>query len=103
MVAAAAVNHATQEGARLGILETTVDSTAVQTRVVNSAKPVVSLQTSAVAFRKNGVACDATCYGKRVTGDSLGITTTYSHTPLLGYIFPGVTFASNASAELLVE
>ena len=103
IVATTAVSHATQEGARYGILETTSDSPAVQTRVVDAAKPIVSLDTADVVLSKNGSACDPTCYNARVAGDRLGITTTYTHVPLVGYVFSGITFPANASAELLVE
>lgn len=103
VAATTSVSHATQEGVRLGILETTPDSPAVQARVVESAKPVVSLVATDVVLQKNGSTCDATCYTERLTGDRLRVTTTYSHVPLLGYVFRGVTFAANATAELVVE
>ena len=31
------------------------------------------------------------------------VRTTYTHTPLVGYVFPGLSFPANADAELLVE
>lgn len=103
VVATTAVSHATFEGARLGVLESTPDRAAIRDRVRNSASAVVSLADDAIALKLNGVDCDDACYGARASGDSLGITTAYSHRPILSYIFSGVTFEANASAELLVE
>jgi hypothetical protein len=31
------------------------------------------------------------------------VRTTYTHTPLVGYVFSGISFPANADAELLVE
>ena len=47
--------------------------------------------------------CNDSCYQGREPGDRLGVRTAYTHTPLVGYVFPGLSFPANADAELLVE
>lgn len=107
------VNSATHEGARVGVLETTSAPATIQARVREAAAPVVSLGTSSVTLQiakrnEDGTyqglgACGPECYGERKKDDRLVVRTAYSHTPLVGYVFPGLTFPSNASAELTVE
>ena len=110
VVATTIVSHATQEGARLGVLESTADRDAVRTRVQQHASPVVTLAASAINLhldREDGSARCSPCnnpeYGGREPGDRLLVRSTYTHTPLVGYVFPGLTFPANAEAELLVE
>ena len=103
VVATTAVSHATHEGARLGVLESTADRAAIRTRVSSSAVAVVSLASDAVTLRLNGLACDDTCFAGRMAGDRLGVDTAYTHRPILSYIFGGLTFPADAAAELLVE
>jgi hypothetical protein len=103
VVASTIVSHATQEGARYGILDGTPTRSDVVTRVQQRAAPVVGLAASAVVLRLNGSTCNDACYLGRIPGDRLMVRTTYTHTPLVGYVFPGLTFPANASAELLVE
>lgn len=107
------VNSATHEGARIGVLESTADRATIRTRVVQSAAPIVTLANTAVNLKlakinEDGTYgalsdCDDTCYGYRRMSDRLVVTTSYTHTPLVGYVFPGLTFPSNATAELTVE
>lgn len=103
VVATTAVSHATHEGARLGVLESTADIAAVQARVVEAASDVVALSTSDISVELNGSSCNDACFTARVAGDSLGVNTSYTHHPLLSYVFGGLTFTADATAELLVE
>jgi Flp pilus assembly protein TadG len=103
VVATTAVSHATYEGARLGVLETTPDIAAIRTRVREQAAAVISLTDDSITLELNGSACDDACYAGRVSGDQLGVITEYSHHPILSYVFNGITFQANARAELLVE
>ena len=99
------VSHATQEGARYGVLHSTPTVDAVQTRVRDRAAPVVSILKAGVEVCVVGKAkpCDESKYQARAIGDRLEVTTTYQHRPLVGYVFPGLTFQANARTELLVE
>jgi Flp pilus assembly protein TadG len=103
VVATTIVSHATHEGARFGVLDSTVSRAAVRTRVQQRAAPVVSLATGDINLRLNGASCNDACYDARVAGDRLMVRTTYTHRPLVGYVFPGITFPANADSELLVE
>jgi Flp pilus assembly protein TadG len=103
VVATTAVSHATHEGARMGILESTADTAAIQTRVQESASAVVGLSDAAITLQLNGSSCDDTCYTERGSGDRLNVDTAYVHRPLLGYIFGALEFPSGAKAELVVE
>ena len=55
VVATTIVSHATHEGARFGVLDSTASRAAVRTRVQHRAAPVVSLATTAITLRLNGV------------------------------------------------
>jgi Flp pilus assembly protein TadG len=112
VVATTIVSHATQEGARLGVLESTASREAVRTRVQQQASPVVTLAASAINLhldKEDGTVRCSPCnnnaleYPGREPGDRLLVRTNYTHTPLVGYVFPGLTFPANAEAELLVE
>ena len=103
VVATTIVSHATHEGARYGVLDSTASRSDVRTRVQQRAAPVVSLTASAVTLGLNGSSCNDSCYAGREPGDRLHVHTAYTHTPLVGYVFPGVSFPANADAELLVE
>ena len=102
-VATVAVNHATHEGARQGVLETTADLTDLQDRVQAAAEPVAALGTSDIAVELNGASCNEACFDAREGGDRLTVITNYDHVPLTGYIFPGLAFPADAQAELWVE
>lgn len=97
------VSHATHEGARQGVLESTPTLAAITSRVQSAAGPIVSVASGDVSFALNGVACDETCYGGRESGDRLQVTTRYTHRPLVSYVFGGLTVPANAEAELWVE
>lgn len=97
------VSHATHEGARQGVLESTSDLIAITDRVQDAANPIVWIEDGDVSFRLNDGTCDDSCYSTRQTGDRLEVTTQYSHRPLVGYIFEGLAFPANAEAELWVE
>jgi hypothetical protein len=97
------VSHATHEGARLGVLESTSDLAAISSRVQSAAAPIVSVTGSDVSFALNGTFCDDACYGGRQSGDRLKVVTQYTHRPLAGYVFDGIAFPANAEAELWVE
>ena len=111
--ASTAVNSATHEGARLGVLETTASRGTIRARVKTAASPIVSIASSKITLRlakANGDGtwqapgnCNNACYQAREKDDLLIVSTDYSHTPLLGYVFPGITIPSSASAELTVE
>ena len=113
VAATASVNSATHEGARLGVLDSTGSRAVVRARVQEAAEPVVSLAATDITLqlaKANGdgtwaaiADCDNTCYGARKKDDRLVVNTVYTHTPLVGYVFPGLTFEANASAELTVE
>ena len=49
------------------------------------------------------MACDNTCYVTRKKDDRLVVLTDYTHVPLVGYVFPAITFPADARAELAVE
>lgn len=97
------VSHATHEGARQGVVESTSDLAAVTSRVKDAAGPIVSVADGDVSFELNDGVCDDACYSGRVSGDRLAVTTQYAHRPLAGYVFDGLTFPANAEAELWVE
>jgi hypothetical protein len=97
------VNHATHEGARLGVLESTNSRGTIRTRVKAQAAPIVTLGNSQIELELDGSDCNNSCYQARLEGQQLTVTTTYTHTPLVGYVFGGVTFPSNAEAQLIVE
>ena len=104
VIATTIVNHATHEGARLGVLASTPNRNAVRDRVRSEADTVVQLARADVRVCVNNVTpCNNTNYQARSTGDRLKVTTTYDHSPLLSYIFAGLTFPANAEAELRVE
>lgn len=103
VVATTIVSHATHEGARFAILDSTVSRDDVRTRVQQRAAPVVPLTATAINLRLDDVSCNNACYTGRQPGQRLAVRTTYTHTPLVGYVFPGLTFPANAEAELLVE
>jgi Flp pilus assembly protein TadG len=103
VVATTIVSHATHEGARYGVLDSTASRAAVRTRVQQRAAPVVSLAATAITLRLNGSTCNDSCYDARVAGDRLMVKTNYTHTPLVGYVFPGLSFPANTESELLVE
>ena len=48
-------------------------------------------------------ACTNSDYSSRLAGDTLNVHMTYTHRPLVSYIFGALTFPANAEAELLVE
>lgn len=102
VVASSTVNHATHEGARLGVLASTTTKDDVVSRVQDAASAIVGSSQLTI-----GVCVDGTCtnaaYDSRNTGDRLKVSTQYTHTPLLGYVFSGLTVPANAEAELLVE
>ena len=107
------VSSATHEGARLGVLETTNSRDTIRNRVQSSAAAIVSLDTSDVTLQIASVkedgsheavkSCDNTCYQARKKDDRLIVRTDYTHTPLVGYVFGGVSFEVPARAELTVE
>jgi Flp pilus assembly protein TadG len=107
------VNSAAHEGARLGVIGTTASPSVIRTRVKEAAAPIVGLSNAVINLRLAKVqedgshaalaACDATCYGTRLKEDRLVVDITYTHVPLVGYLFPDLTFPANASAELTVE
>lgn len=107
------VNSAAHEGARLGVLDTTASPADVRTRVKETAASMVGLADTDISLHLAQVqedgshaalaACDATCYGARAKDDRLVVDVAYAHVPLVGYIFEGLTFPANASAELTVE
>ena len=102
-VATVAVNHATHEGARQGILETTADLTDIIAAVQEAAEPVASLGSPDITLELNGTTCNEACYDGRQAGDRLTVVTNYDHVPLSGYIFSGLVFPADAQAELWVE
>jgi Flp pilus assembly protein TadG len=107
------VNSAAHEGARLGVIGTTASPSVIRTRVKEAAAPIVGLSNAVINLRLAKVqadgshaalaACDATCYGTRLKEDRLVVDVAYTHVPLVGYLFPDLTFPANASAELTVE
>lgn len=103
VMATTMVNHATQEGTRLAILENTPNTGAVRSRVIQQATPATTLANGDITISVNGSSVDDAGYAGRVTGDQLRVQTTYAHTPLVGYIFDGLTFPANARSELWVE
>jgi Flp pilus assembly protein TadG len=110
VVATTIVSHATQEGARFGVLDSTVSRDAVRTRVQNRAAPVVALTATAITLNLDATNnandctnCTNTQYNARAAGDRLQVRTTYTHMPLVGYVFPGLSFPANSRSELLVE
>lgn len=103
VVATTAVSNATQEAARLGVLGSTPDIAAIKARLEDAASVVVGIADSQISVELNGSACDDACYGGRQPGDRLTVITTYEHRPILSYVFNGVTFQNDASAELVVE
>ena len=113
VAASTIVSSATHEGARLGVLEGTSARSTIRTRVKQTAGPIVALENSQINLKIAKVQedgsyasltdCDNICYQARKQDDRLVVTTTYSHTPLVGYVFPDLTFPSDATAELTVE
>jgi Flp pilus assembly protein TadG len=110
VVATTIVSHATQEGARYGVLDSTMNRDDIRTRVQNRALPVVALTATAITVHLDATnnandcsPCNNTQYNARQAGDRLQVRTTYTHTPLVGYVFPGLSFPANARSELLVE
>ena len=101
--ATVAVNHATHEGARAGVLETTADVTDIIARVREAAEPVAALGSPDITLELNGATCDEACYDAREAGDRLTVITDYDHVPLTSYIFSGLVFPADAQAELWVE
>ena len=113
VAASTIVNSATHEGARLGVLGSTGSRGTIRTHVKDSAKPIVSLSSSDIKLQLAKVkedgsyesvsSCDNGCYQGRKKDDRLIVLTTYDHTPLVGYVFGGLSFPSSAKAELTVE
>jgi Flp pilus assembly protein TadG len=109
VVATTIVSHATNEGVRYGVLDSTPSRGAVRTRVQEAAAPVVALTETAINLgltRANGTVepnCNDACFTAREPGDRLTVKTTYTHRPLVGYVFGALEFPANAEAELLVE
>lgn len=113
VISASLVNHATHEGARLGVLASTGSDAAIRTRVQGVASPVLSIPDGDIRLQLaelqadgtwgSASNCDDSCYTSRESGDRLKVATDYTHTPLVGYVFPAITFPANAEAELLVE
>ena len=108
VVASTMVSSATHEGARTGILQSTSSGAVVRSRVQEAAAPIVTLANGDIrlALKSGGFStdpCDNACYADRRTGDRLKVTTSYTHTPLVGYVFRGIAFPANAEAELRVE
>jgi Flp pilus assembly protein TadG len=110
VVATTIVSHATSEGARYAILESTTTRDQVRTRVQQRAAPVVSLPSGDVSLaitRADGTVfctgCSDAQYALREPGDRLQVRTLYLHRPLVGSVFPGLTFPANAESELRVE
>ena len=103
VVATTIASHATQEGARLGVLATTSLS-ALKGRVADAAQPIVDVDATDVTVCINGTAaCGSSDYAGREAGDRLYVHTAYTHHPLVSAIFPGLTWEADASAELWVE
>lgn len=101
--AVTSVSHGTQEGARLAILPATPNVTSVTARVQQRAQPIVVPTGNVavtVADKTSGV---SKAYTVRVRGDRVAVATTYTHVPLIGYVFPSITFPSNIRSELFVE
>jgi Flp pilus assembly protein TadG len=103
VIASTIVNHATHEGARMGVLASTSDEDAVRNRVRSEAAAVIALTSGAISVCVEGKGCGDSQYQSRGTGDRLKVTTSYAHSPLVSYVFPGLAFPANAEAELLVE
>jgi hypothetical protein len=103
VVASTIVSHATQEGARLGVLAGTSYG-AVKNRVITNARPVVTVAPGDVTVCINDPsACGQSDYDGREAGDRLRVRTAYTHRPLVSYVFPALTWQANASTELMVE
>ena len=103
VVATTIVSHATHEGARLGVLSSTSSRATVRTRVVNAASAIVGVANGDIAVCVLGKGCTNANYQTRDAGDRLQVTTTYTHLPLVSYVFSGISFPANAVAELRVE
>ena len=103
VAATTAVSHATHEGARLGVLDSTGASSAIRSRVKESASVLVTVTDSDISLELNGTACNDACYSGRNSGDRLGVTTAYTHRPLISFVFDSVGFQANATTELFVE
>ena len=108
VVATTIVSSATHEGARLGVLDSTSDRATIRDRVVSMAAPIVTVADADIELDLTSggattVDCDDPCYQARDTGDRLRVRTAYTHIPLIGFVFSGITFPANAEAELLVE
>lgn len=126
VVASTVVNHATHEGSRAGILSSTkmsnacssvilsqmpdADQDGIRRKVKQSVAPVVRVSCASVDVVLKGSDgtvksndCDATCYSGRQADDRLLVRTNYTHVPLMGYVFPGLTFPAAAESELRVE
>ena len=107
------VSSATHEGARLGVLESTSSRAVIRNRVQEAAGPIVSLDSTAINLEiakvnadgtyQSLASCNNTCYTARKKDDRLVVATAYTHTPLVGYVFRGITFPADAQAELTVE
>lgn len=103
VVASTIVSHATHEGARLGVLESTSDRATIRTAVKNSAAPIVGLSDGAIMLKLDGADCDDSCFQARTVGQQLTVTTAYRHTPFFGHVFSGLTFEASSEAQLVVE
>jgi Flp pilus assembly protein TadG len=101
-MAITSVNHGTQEGARLAILPSTANVGAVQTRVRERSQPISVLAADVCVTIPPATACGGG-FGSRKRGDKVIVATAYTHVPLVGYVFPGLTFPMNARSELFVE
>lgn len=103
VAASTIVSHATHEGARLGVLADT-SYTALKDRVVNSARPVVTVTSADITVCIRGTtACTQSDFEGREAGDRLRVVTRYTHHPLVSYVFSAITWPANAVAELWVE
>jgi hypothetical protein len=118
-MAITSVNHGTQEGARLAILpqcppppkdpppdyahpceyEGPIWAEDIAEWVRYRAKPI-DVPTRDVTVSVSG---STTTFGSRKRGDKVIVATAYTHVPLVGYVFPGLTFPMNARSELFVE
>jgi hypothetical protein len=103
VVASTIVSHAAHEGARLGVLADT-SQVALRNRVISSARAVVAIEPGDITVCINGAsACGPSDFSGRDDGDRLHVQAAYTHRPLVGYVFPGISWQANAEAELWVE
>ena len=101
VVSSTIVSHATHEGARLGVLKGKTE-TDLKGKVISAAAAVTMIAPGDISVCING-SCGSSQYAGRKAGDTLRVATTYTHQPLVSYVFPGVTWPANTQAELWVE